>query len=79
MHLAELLIVCASGLIPGLLLAWAAVPALLAIDPTIAQTLGAVVDRLARAGVQRRRRDPDGGCRLRRAGDSRDARADRRR
>lgn len=41
-HLAELLIVCASGLIPGLLLAWAAVPALLAIDPTIARTLGAV-------------------------------------
>ena len=41
-HLAELLIVCASGLIPGLLLARAAVPALLAINPTIAQTLGAV-------------------------------------
>ena len=41
-HLAELLIVCASGLLPGLLLAWAAVPALLAIDPTIAQTLGVV-------------------------------------
>jgi len=41
-HLAELLIVCLSGLIPGLLLAWAAVPALLAIDPTIARTLGAV-------------------------------------
>jgi putative ABC transport system permease protein len=41
-HLAELLIVCASGLIPGLLLAWAAVPALLAIDPAIARALGAV-------------------------------------
>jgi putative ABC transport system permease protein len=41
-HLAELLVVCLSGLIPGLLLAWAAVPALLAIDPTIARTLGAV-------------------------------------
>jgi putative ABC transport system permease protein len=41
-HLAELLIVCASGLIPGLLLARLAVPALLAINPTIARTLGAV-------------------------------------
>ena len=41
-HLAELLIVCASGLIPGLLLARAAVPALVAINPTIAQTLGVV-------------------------------------
>jgi putative ABC transport system permease protein len=41
-HLAELLIVCASGLIPGLLLATLAVPALLAINPTIARTLGAV-------------------------------------
>src|SRR6185436_3473470 len=41
-HLAELLIVCAAGLAPGLLLARAAVPALLAINPTIAQTLGAV-------------------------------------
>ena len=41
-HLAELLIVCASGLIPGLVLAWAAVPALLAIDPAIARTLGPV-------------------------------------
>ena len=41
-HLAELLIVCASGLIPGLLLAWAAVPALLAIDPAIARTLGSI-------------------------------------
>jgi putative ABC transport system permease protein len=41
-HLAELLIVCAAGLIPGLLLARAAVPALLAINPTIARTLGAV-------------------------------------
>jgi putative ABC transport system permease protein len=42
MHLAELLIVCASGLIPGLLLAWAAVPALLAINPTVARSLGVV-------------------------------------
>jgi putative ABC transport system permease protein len=42
LHLAELLIVCASGLIPGLLLAWAAVPALLAIDPALARTLGVV-------------------------------------
>lgn len=41
-HLAELLIVCASGLIPGLLLARTAVPALLAINPTMAQTLGDV-------------------------------------
>jgi len=41
-HLAELLIVCASGLIPGLLLARTAVPALLAINPTIARTLGPV-------------------------------------
>jgi putative ABC transport system permease protein len=41
-HLAELLIVCVSGLIPGLLLAAAAVPALLAINPTIARTLGSV-------------------------------------
>ena len=42
MHVAELLIVCFAGLVPGLLLAYAAVPALLAIHPTIAQTLGAV-------------------------------------
>jgi putative ABC transport system permease protein len=41
-HLAELLIVCTSGLIPGLLLATWAVPALLAINPTVARTLGAV-------------------------------------
>ena len=41
-HLAELLIVCVSGLIPGLLLASAAVPALLAINPTIARALGVV-------------------------------------
>jgi predicted permease len=41
-HLAELLIVCASGLIPGLLLAWAAVLALLAIDPAVAGKLGIV-------------------------------------
>lgn len=42
MHLAELLIVCAAGLIPGLLLARSAVPALLAINPTVARTLGVV-------------------------------------
>jgi predicted permease len=42
LHVAELLIVCACGLIPGLLLAWLAVPALLAINPTIARTLGDV-------------------------------------
>lgn len=42
LHLAELLIVCASGLIPGLLLARTAVPALLAINPTVAQALGHV-------------------------------------
>lgn len=42
LHLAELLIVCAAGLVPGLLLARAAVPALLAVNPTIAQSLGAV-------------------------------------
>ena len=42
LHVAELLIVCVAGLVPGLLLARAAVPALLAINPTIAQTLGAV-------------------------------------
>ena len=42
MHVAELLIVCFAGLVPGLLLAHAAVPALLAIHPTIAQSLGAV-------------------------------------
>jgi putative ABC transport system permease protein len=41
-HLAELLIVCACGLIPGLLLARSAVSALLAINPTIARTLGGV-------------------------------------
>jgi putative ABC transport system permease protein len=41
-HLAELLIVCVSGLIPGLLLAWAAVPALLAINPTVGKALGVV-------------------------------------
>ena len=34
------------------------------------------LDRLARADLQRRRRDPDRGRRLRRARDSRDARAD---
>lgn len=39
---AGLLIVSAAGLIPGLLLATMAVPALLAVHPTIAQSLGAV-------------------------------------
>ena len=42
MHIVELLIVSLAGLIPGLLLARGAVPALLAINPTIAQTLGEV-------------------------------------
>jgi predicted permease len=42
LHLGELLIVCIAGLIPGLLLARAVVPALLAVNPTIAQSLGAV-------------------------------------
>lgn len=42
LHLAELLIVVAAGLIPGVLLASAAIPALLAINPTIAQSLGTV-------------------------------------
>jgi predicted permease len=41
-HLAELLIVGASGLLPALLLAQAAVPALLAIDPTFARSLGPI-------------------------------------
>ena len=39
---AELMIVCLAGLAMGLLLAQAAVPALLAIDPTVAQSLGTV-------------------------------------
>ena len=42
LHVAELLIVSVAGLVPGLLLARGAVPALLAVNPTIAQTLGAV-------------------------------------
>lgn len=42
LHLAELVIVCVAGLVPGLLLARAAVPALLAVNPTIAQSLGVV-------------------------------------
>jgi putative ABC transport system permease protein len=42
LHLCELLIICAGGLAPGLLLAWAAVPALLAMNPTVARTLGTV-------------------------------------
>jgi putative ABC transport system permease protein len=42
LHLAELSIVVACGLGAGLLLASAAVPAVLAINPTIAQSLGAV-------------------------------------
>lgn len=41
-YVAEMLIVAASGLVPGLLVARAAVPALLASDPTIARTLGDV-------------------------------------
>ncbi len=42
LHLLELLIVCVCGLVPGVLVAWLAVPALLSIDPTIARTLGSV-------------------------------------
>jgi len=42
MHVAELLVICVAGLIPGLLLASATVPALLAINPTIARVLGPV-------------------------------------
>ena len=42
LQFAELLIVSAAGLLPGLLLASAAVPALLAIDPVAARTLGSV-------------------------------------
>jgi len=42
LHLAELTIVSAAGLIPGLLIARAAVPALLAVNPTVAQALGPV-------------------------------------
>lgn len=42
MHLAELMIVSFAGLIPGVLLARLAVPALLATNPTIARTLGDV-------------------------------------
>jgi putative ABC transport system permease protein len=42
LHLVELLIVTAAGLIPGLLLASFAVPALLAVNPTVARSLGAV-------------------------------------
>ena len=75
-HLAELLIVCIAGLIPGLLLARAAVPALLAINPTIAQTLGTVDHRLARPGVQRARCDSHGGRCLGRTGDTCPARPD---
>jgi putative ABC transport system permease protein len=41
-HLAELLIVAAAGLVPGLLLASVAVPLLLALNPTVANSLGAV-------------------------------------
>ncbi len=41
-HVYELLIVSAAALVPGLLLARAAIPALLALNPTVAQTLGPV-------------------------------------
>jgi len=45
LHVAELLVISAAGLVPGLLLAGAAVRALLAINPTVAQTIGtATVD-----------------------------------
>ena len=39
---AELLLISAAGLVPGLLIAWAAVPALLALDPVAARSLGSV-------------------------------------
>lgn len=42
LHFVELLIVCLCGLVPGLFVAWLAVPALLSIDPAIARTLGRV-------------------------------------
>jgi putative ABC transport system permease protein len=42
LHLAELLVIGAAGLRPGLLLAAAAVPALLVVNPTIASTIGPV-------------------------------------
>ncbi|HVZ20152.1 MAG TPA: ABC transporter permease, partial [Vicinamibacterales bacterium] len=42
LHVAELLILAAAGLVPGLLLARAAVPVLLAINPTVAQSIGDV-------------------------------------
>lgn len=42
LHLIELVIVCVCGLVPGLLIAWLAVPALLSIDPAIARSLGPV-------------------------------------
>jgi len=38
----ELMIVSCTAAVPGLAIAWAAVPALLALDPTAAQTLGSV-------------------------------------
>jgi putative ABC transport system permease protein len=41
-HIAELLVVAVAGLIPGLLLARGAVPALLAINPGVARTVGEV-------------------------------------
>ena len=76
MHLAELLIVCVSGLIPGLLLASAAVPALLAINPTVARTLGAVeIDwRVQLFSVVAR--PADGHRRVGHSSDPRDARPD---
>lgn len=42
LHLAELLVIGISGLIPGLVIASLAVPALLAIDPAVSRTLGVV-------------------------------------
>jgi len=39
---ADLLVVSASGLIPGLLLAAAAVPALLAMNPTITMAMATI-------------------------------------
>ena len=42
LQFAELLIVSVSGLVPGVLIAGAAVPALLAIDPVAARSLGSI-------------------------------------
>ncbi len=75
-HLAELLIVCVSGLIPGLLLAAAAVPALLAINPTIARTLGSVAIDWRVQLFSVARRNAGGHRRVGLPSDTRDARPD---